>query len=255
MRRAAVVHAGACAIALALAAKTVVVTLPFVLLVIYWWKRGTIHARDVLRLAPFFALSVAMGFVTMLMETHYVGARGEEWSLSPVARLLLAGRALWFYAGKLAWPHPIVFFYPRWQIDARVWWQYLFPAAAVLVPVGLWLLRGRIGRGPLAAVLMFAGVLVPALGFFNVYYMRYAYVSDHFQYHASLALIALAAAAATLFVRPAAGPVARRAQYSLAVAVLAVWPRSPSSRRASTPTWKHSIVTPSPRIRQRGSHI
>ena len=63
--------------ALALAAKTVVVTLPFVLLVIYWWKRGTIHARDVLRLAPFFALSVAMGFVTMLMETHYVG-RGAK---------------------------------------------------------------------------------------------------------------------------------------------------------------------------------
>jgi tetratricopeptide (TPR) repeat protein len=41
-------------------------------------------------------------------------------------------------------------------------------------------------------------VLVPALGFFNVYYMRYAYVSDHFQYHASLALIVLVAAAATL---------------------------------------------------------
>ena len=166
--------------ALALMAKTVVVTLPFVLLVIYWWKRGTIHARDVLRLAPFFALSVAMGFVTMLMETHYVGVRGDEWSLSPVARLLLAGRALWFYAGKLAWPHPIVFFYPRWEIDAHVWWQYLFPAAAVLVPVGLWLLRGRIGRGPLAAVLVFAGVLVPALGFFNVYYMRYAYVLGPF---------------------------------------------------------------------------
>ena len=125
-----------------------------------------------------------------------MSARGDEWSLSPVARLLLAGRALWFYAGKLAWPHPIVFFYPRWEIDAHVWWQYLFPAAAVLVPVGLWLLRGRIGRGPLAAVLVFAGVLVPALGFFNVYYMRYAYVSDHFQYHASLALVALASAGA-----------------------------------------------------------
>ncbi len=53
----------------------------------------------------------------------------------------------------------------------------------------------RIGRGPLAAVLIFGGVLVPALGFFNVYPFRYSLVADHFQYHASLALFALAAQA------------------------------------------------------------
>ncbi len=52
----------------------------------------------------------------------------------------------------------------------------------------------RIGRGPIAAVLIFAGVLVPVLGFFNVYFMQFSQVADHFQYHASLALIALAAA-------------------------------------------------------------
>ena len=42
---------------------------------------------------------------------------------------------------------------------------------------------------------------MPALGFFNVYPFRYSLVADHFQYHASLALIALAAAGATLFCR------------------------------------------------------
>jgi tetratricopeptide (TPR) repeat protein len=164
---------------------------------------------------------VAMGLATMLMETHYVGARGDEWSLSPVGRFLLAGRALWFYAGKLVWPQPIVFFYPRFSIDERVWWQYLFPAAALVLMLGLWLARKRIGRGPLAAVLVFAGVLVPALGFFNVYYMRYAYVSDHFQYHASLALIALAAAAATLFAARLQAQWRGAAKF-LAVAALAV---------------------------------
>ena len=64
--------------ALALFAKTVVVTLPPVLLVIYWWKKGKIHSTDVLRLAPFFALAVVMGIVTTWMEIDHVGARGLE---------------------------------------------------------------------------------------------------------------------------------------------------------------------------------
>ena len=67
--------------------------------------------------------------------------------------------------------------------------------------------RGRIGRGPLAAVLIYAGVLFPMLGFFNIYYALYAQVSDHFQYHACIALLALAAAglAAMTARLPAAG--------------------------------------------------
>jgi tetratricopeptide (TPR) repeat protein len=54
--------------------------------------------------------------------------------------------------------------------------------------------RERLGRGPAAAVMIFCGMLFPALGFFNVYPMRFSYVADHFQYHASAALIALGAA-------------------------------------------------------------
>ena len=113
--------------------------------------------------------------------------------------MLIGGRALWFYVGKLVWPHPLVFFYPRF-VDRRaiVWWQYLFPVAAVAALVGLWLARGAIGRGPLAAALIFAIGVAPALGFFNVYPFRYSLVADHFQYQAAIALIALAAAGLTL---------------------------------------------------------
>src|SRR4029079_17870995 len=56
-------------------------------------------------------------------------------------------------------------------------------------------MRNRIGRGPLAAALIFGGVLLPALGYFNVYPFRFSFVADHFQYHASIALIGLASAA------------------------------------------------------------
>ena len=126
--------------------------------------------------------------------------KGEPWDISWIGRFLLVGRDLWFYAGKLSWPHPLIFFYPRWVIDAHAWWQYLYPLAALAVVVGLWSARERFGRGALAGVLVFAGVLTPALGFFNVFPFIFSFVADHYQYHASIALIALAAAGATRFI-------------------------------------------------------
>lgn len=178
----------------ALWSKTVTASVPAVLLVIYWWKEGRIARRNVALLVPFFVVGLSLSAVTVWMERSNVGATGEEWDFSIADRILIAGRALWFYATKLAWPHPLIFFYPRWTIDDHIWWQYLYPAGVLAVIVTLWLLRDRMGRGPLAAVLIFAGVLVPALGFFNVYPFRYSFVADHFQYHASIALITLAAA-------------------------------------------------------------
>jgi Flp pilus assembly protein TadD len=183
----------------ALLSKTVTCTLPAVILLVLWWKRGRIYRRDILALFPFFITGAVLGLTTVWLEKHHVYAQGEEWALSLVDRFLVAGRALWFYAGKLLWPHKLTFIYPRWQIDSGVWWQYLFPLAAVAVIVILWLLRRRIGRGPFVAVAFFAGTLVPALGFFDVYPMRFSFVADHFQYLASIGLLALAAAAMMAF--------------------------------------------------------
>lgn len=179
----------------ALLSKTVTASVPAVLLVIIWWKRGRISWRDVAPLVPFFAVGLALAYVTVWMEQTHVGAVGPEWDLSFAERTLIAGRAIWFYAGKLFFPYPLIFFYHRWTIDSGVWWQYLFPLAAVAVLVVLWSTRNRIGRGPLAAALIFGGVLLPALGYFNVYPFRFSFVADHFQYHACIALLALAAAA------------------------------------------------------------
>ncbi len=181
----------------ALLSKTVVCSLPAVIGVVLWWKRGEIRGRDAVRLAPFLTLGVIAGLSTIWLEKHHVGAAGAEWSLAPLDRVLLAGRALWFYVGKLVWPHPLIFFYPRWQIDASQPLQWLYPLGALAGVSMLWMARDRIGRGPLAALLIFAGTLIPALGFFDVYPFRYSFVADHFQYHASPALLALFAAACT----------------------------------------------------------
>jgi tetratricopeptide (TPR) repeat protein len=173
----------------ALASKTVTATLPGALLVVLWWRRGTLRWKvDVFPLAPWFVIGAAAGLFTARVEREYIGAHGAVFDISLADRFLIAGRALWFYAAKLVWPVHLSFIYPRWKIDSGVWWQWLFPAGALLVAAGLaWFARRN--RGPLAALLLFAGMLFPALGFLNVYPFRYSFVADHFQYLASLGLI------------------------------------------------------------------
>jgi tetratricopeptide (TPR) repeat protein len=183
----------------ALLSKTVTCSLPAAILLVLWWQRDRIRWRQILPLIPFFVVGVALGLTTVWLEKYHVGAQGEEWALSFLDRFLVAGRALWFYAGKLVWPYELTFIYPRWQIDAGAWWQYLFPVAAMAVIFTLWLLRQRLGKGPLVAVLFFAGTLFPALGFFDVYPMRYSFVADHFQYLASIGLISLFSASISIF--------------------------------------------------------
>jgi tetratricopeptide (TPR) repeat protein len=182
----------------ALFSKTVTCTLPVAILLLIWWKRGRVAWRNVTPLLPMFALGLLMGLTTIWMEAYHVGTRKLEWDLSLLDRCLIAGRAPWFYLFKLVWPVTLTFIYPRWQIDPSAWWQYVFPAAAVGGIVMLGLLRRRIGRGPLAAVLFFVVTLGPALGFVNVFSMRYSFVADHFQYLASIGPIVLIVGLLTL---------------------------------------------------------
>ena len=177
--------------ACALFSKTVTCSLPAAMLLVLWWKRGGVRGREVAALAPFFALGLVLGLTTAWLEKHHVGAVGLEWDLSFVERCLLAGRDLWFYLGKLIWPVDLIFNYPRWRIDAGVWWQYIYPAGVLLLVLMLWVIRKRVGNGPLVGVLFFCGTLFPALGFFDVYIFRYSFVSDHHQYLACVGLIVL----------------------------------------------------------------
>ena len=172
---------------LALLTKTVTATLPGALLVVFWWQRGRLSwRRDVLPLVPFLLVGAGMGLITTWWELEHNRCVGPEFHMTWMQRSLLAGRAVWFHAGKLFWPEPLIFIYPRWRLDPAAAWQYAFPLAAVALLAALWALRRRT-RGPLAAALFFGGTLFPTLGFFNLYTFRYTYVANHYQYLASLA--------------------------------------------------------------------
>jgi tetratricopeptide (TPR) repeat protein len=220
----------------ALLTKTVTATLPAALLLVFWWQRGRIDwRRDVQPLLPWFIVAVIAAAFTAWFEREVIGAKGDDFALTLVERCLVAGRVVWFYLGKLIWPRSLIFIYPRWDIDASVWWQYLFPAAAIAMAIGLALLRRR---GPLAGYLYFCGTLVPVLGFFDVYPFLFSYVADHFQYLASLGVIVPVASALAIAAERLGQPKRRIAAVAgtALVAALAVmtWNRSGVYRDAET---------------------
>ena len=178
----------------ALLAKTAVIALPAAVLLVVWWKRGKIGWREFLPIVPFLAAGLAMGLLTVWVEKHLVHATGSEWVFSFPARCVLASRATWFYLGKLVWPHPLTFVYPRWEINAAQPLAYLPALAWVAVLLILWLGRRSWARPTLATLVYFLALLFPVLGFFNVYFFRYSFVADHFQYLAGIGPLALAAA-------------------------------------------------------------
>jgi protein O-mannosyl-transferase len=183
---------------LAVLSKTVAATLPGALLVIFWWQRGRLSwKRDVLPLVPFFVFGAGAALITVWWELKLNRSTGPEFAFTFVDRLLIAGRTTWFCLAKLFWPTNLIFIYPRWRIDSSVWWQYLFPLSAAALLMVAWAIRRRT-RAPLAALLFFGGTLLPTLGFFNLLTFLYSFVADHYQYLASLGIITLVSATATL---------------------------------------------------------
>jgi tetratricopeptide (TPR) repeat protein len=182
----------------ALGSKTVTVTLPVALLIVLAWKQGGLRwRRDAVPLLPWFLFSLVAGLLTSWIERHVIGADVVAFDLTAGQRVLLAGRAFWFYLGKLAWPADLNFFYPKWDVaDAAAGWMgYLL--AALAVTAGLWTWRRR-SPGALAAWLVYGAGLFPILGFFKVFFFGFTYVNDHFQYLPAISLLAAASGGGAL---------------------------------------------------------
>jgi protein O-mannosyl-transferase len=182
---------------LATLSKPSVVVLPVALALCIWWRKGRMRWRDVVVLAPFVLISVLASVWTIFEQKFHAGAIGAEWAQTWPERLIIAGRAIGFYLAKLVWPDPLIFIYPRWEIDSSKLTAYLPLLAALTGLLVLWSIRAKWGRTAFFAAAYYVVSLFPVLGFFDVFFFRYSFVSDHFQYLASMGPLALAGAAMT----------------------------------------------------------
>jgi protein O-mannosyl-transferase len=153
--------------ALGLMSKPMVVTLPFLMLLLDWWplQRMASGARLIWEKIPFFVLAAGISVVTFVVQKQ-TGVSTPVENLPLVAR---GGNALISYCrylGKLFWPVDLAFFYPH----PGVW-----PLAQVVLAGGLILgltvlFIGQRRRHPflLMGWLWYCGTLVPVIGLVQV---------------------------------------------------------------------------------------
>ena len=190
--------------AMAMLSKTTAVAVPVAMVAIAWWRpwyaaddhpelaRPASPVRATVVLAvPFFVLGIAMGLFTAWVEATLVGARGAEFARPALERLMQAAQAWWFYLGTWGWPHGLMFVYPAF--DGPAWLPWLALVAGLSVAVAAFVAARRGVRGPMVAFLCYSAGVFPALGFVNLYPLRFAPVADHFGYVASAVLAPAAA--------------------------------------------------------------
>lgn len=182
--------------ALAMASKSSTVVLPPVLLIVSWWLGGRIPWQRWKAIIPFVLLALGAVAWSMVSQDRE-GANETEWARSVPERLITAGHVMWFYLGKLAWPQPLMFIYPRWNVNPAAWLEWLPLAGCVAVTALLVLVRNTCTRAAAFAGAVFVVALLPVAGLVDHYFLRYSFVGDHFVYLASMGPLALLAAGLT----------------------------------------------------------
>jgi tetratricopeptide (TPR) repeat protein len=172
-----------------LASKPMVITLPFVLLLLDYWPLARVRTtvgksqsstkwpRLVLEKLPLLALSAASAFITVRAQ-QAGGAVRSTVEVSFGARLANALYAYAMYLWKMAWPVRLAPMYPH-PGDSLAARQVL-PAALVLLAISVLVWKFRSHRYLVTGWLWFLGTLVPVIGLVQVgdaaMADRYAYI-------------------------------------------------------------------------------
>ena len=172
-----------------LMSKAMLVTMPFVLLLLDWWPLERFKPGSVWRLVrekiPFFALAAVMSAVTFVAQKQGGAVKAIE-SLPLGARTGNALVSYCRYLEKTFWPTDLAVFYPHpWYWPLRV-----VLLAGVILSSFTALLFVKRGRYPylLMGWLWFVGTLVPVIGLVQVGGQAMA---DRFTYVPSLGVLIL----------------------------------------------------------------
>jgi protein O-mannosyl-transferase len=232
--------------ALAMATKSSTVILPVVLCLSAWWMEGRWHWRKMASMFPVLLMAMAASAVSMWTQRLQLSIvtdplLARNWG----QRLAAAGDAVWFYLGKLLWPHPLMTIYPRWQIDAGQWVSYLGLLALIIILFLFWFRRDGWSRNWFFAFAYFVAALLPALGLIDNSIFRYSLAFDHLQYLGSIGPLALAGAGLA-WLADSIIPKRRWLQSSLCVVILLIlgmttWRRSWVYEREET-LWTDAVA-------------
>jgi tetratricopeptide (TPR) repeat protein len=177
----------------ALLAKASTVMLPVALLWILLFRDGAVTRKDALRMAPFFALSILFGLVTVWFQ-WFRAMSGTTTGRGFLERVGGTGWALASYLEMAFLPVRAAFVYPPWTVLPSSLLFYV-PTALLLVLFGALV---ALRRGPARPVLFALGyhalMLLPVLGLVDFAYLVYTPVSNHLQYLALMGPMALVAA-------------------------------------------------------------
>ena len=180
---------------LALSAKATACTLPAALFLILWLQKKPITMRRLMQIVPFVVLGIGMGLLAVWWERYHQGTNRAVFAfLSPIERILVASRAIWFYLSKIFWPSDLTFIYPRWNISPADLLDYIWLLAGIAAGAAVCFLRRYVGRSVEVAAAFFVATLSPVLGFIMLFTFRYTFVADHYQYLACIGPIGLASA-------------------------------------------------------------
>ena len=115
-----------------------------------------------------------------------------QWVRTWPQRLATAGDAVWFYLGKLLWPHPLIDHLSALADRCRTV-DFVFAAASCDRHFFYFLAQTRALVSRLFFCFrLFHGGLAAGLGLIDNYIFHYSLVFDHFQYLASIGPLALA---------------------------------------------------------------
>jgi protein O-mannosyl-transferase len=183
------------AFALGLMSKPMVITFPFVLLLLDYWPLGRLNfapeaiedngallhckpqpwRRLVLEKLPLLALSVASAVVTIIVQKEG-GALREQFTFSARAANIIVSYSL--YIGKAIWPTRLAAIYP-FPMAGLPWWKVVGSSVLVVAITATVLIRKR-NRYLAVGWFWFLGTLVPTIGLVQVGEQamadRYAYI-------------------------------------------------------------------------------
>ncbi len=153
-----------------LMAKPMLVTLPFVLLLLDYWplERLKGDSKQIISLIreklPLFVLSIVFCAVTYLVQQSKGAVRFTE-ALSFQVRLCNALVSYSSYIGKMIWPSGLAIFYP-YPIKILIWMTVISTGLLIVISVSVFLLRKK--RWLVVGWLWYLGTLVPVIGLVQV---------------------------------------------------------------------------------------